>query len=207
MNDGYSICFNEWALDKDINGELGLLLIISSLCAEKGYCYASNEYLSKLFNTTETTITRKLRKLKEKNYITVEYKKRGSEIIERNIRLTKMYVDHLQNCKSTTYKIVRENNINTNNINNNNKENNKEREKIALIVKYLNLTLGTQYKATTPNTIKHITARLNEGYTLDDFYNVIDTKYEEWNDTDMAKYLRPDTLFGTKFENYLNQSR
>lgn len=207
MNDGYSICFNEWALDKDINGELGLLLIISSLCAEKGYCYASNEYLSKLFNTTETTITRKLRKLKEKNYITVEYKKRGSEIIERNIRLTKMYVDHLQNCKSTTYKIVRENNITTNNINNNNEEINKERKKnIELVIDYLNLVVGTKYRASASAT-KHINARFDEGYELDDFYDVIDNKYEEWHDTDMEKYLRPDTLFGTKFDIYLNQKK
>ena len=40
MENGYSICFNEWALDQTIKNELGLLLIISSLSAEKGYCYA-----------------------------------------------------------------------------------------------------------------------------------------------------------------------
>ena len=32
MDQGYSICLNIWALDKDIKSELGLLLIISSLC-------------------------------------------------------------------------------------------------------------------------------------------------------------------------------
>ena len=40
---GYAICFNDWALDKSIKNELGLLLIISSLCAKEGYCYATNE--------------------------------------------------------------------------------------------------------------------------------------------------------------------
>ena len=50
MEDGYSLCLNKWALDKTIKNELGLLLIISSLTAEKGYCYASNGYLAKQFN-------------------------------------------------------------------------------------------------------------------------------------------------------------
>jgi uncharacterized phage protein (TIGR02220 family) len=83
---------------------------------------------------------------------------------------------------------------------------NKERkEDIELVVRALNITLGTSYKATSQNTIKHINARLNEGFELDDFFNVIEFKYQEWKDTDMEKYLRPDTLFGTKFEIYLNQ--
>ena len=53
VKNGYSICFNEWALDKDINNELSLLLIISSLSAEKGYCFASNKYLADLFDIRE----------------------------------------------------------------------------------------------------------------------------------------------------------
>ena len=90
MNNGYSICFNEWALDKEIKNELGLLLIISSLCAEKGYCYASNEYLANLFETNETTISRKIKLLEQKEYITIEYERRGCEIKNRYIRLSKM---------------------------------------------------------------------------------------------------------------------
>jgi len=34
---------------------------------------------------------------------------------------------------------------------------------------------------------------------------VIDTKVQEWANTDMSKYLRPPTLFSPKFEAYLNQ--
>lgn len=73
------------------------------------------------------------------------------------------------------------------------------------IVDYLNLVCHTNYKATTKNTVKHINARLSEGYTLDDFKTVIDKKSSEWLGTSMEQYLRPDTLFGTKFESYLNQ--
>ena len=115
MKNGYAICMNEWALDKDIKNELGLLLIISSLCAEKGYCFASNKYLGELFNLPEQTISRKIKILEEKKYITIEYKKRGCEVIERYIRLTKMLTDDKQKCEPTINKNVKDNNISINN--------------------------------------------------------------------------------------------
>lgn len=115
MEKGYAICFNEWALDKDIKSELGLLLIISSLSAEKGYCYASNDYLSNVFKIDQVSISRKIKKLEDKNYIIIEYEKRGSQIISRKIRLTKMLTDDYQKYQSTINKNVKENNININN--------------------------------------------------------------------------------------------
>ena len=84
----------------------------------------------------------------------------------------------------------------------NNKENIKEIEEI---VNYLNQKAGTKYKSSSKNTIKHIKARINDGYTLEDFKSVIDKKCSEWLNSDMEKYLCPDTLFGSKFEKYLNQ--
>lgn len=120
MNEGFSICFNMWALDKTINGELGLLLIISSLCAEKGYCFASNKYFSELFQEHETTISRKIKKLEEKKYITIEYVKRGAEVKERKIRLAKLLTDDYQNCYSTISNSAKDNNISINNNTNNN---------------------------------------------------------------------------------------
>lgn len=72
------------------------------------------------------------------------------------------------------------------------------------IVDYLNTVCGTSYKASTDKTRKLINARLNEGFTVDDFKTVIHKKSREWLNTDYAKYLRPETLFGTKFESYLN---
>ena len=72
-------------------------------------------------------------------------------------------------------------------------------------VDYLNEKAGTKYKYNSKNTTRHIQARLNEGYTLEDFKTVIDKKCSEWLNTDMEKYLCPETLFGPKFEKYLNQ--
>lgn len=73
------------------------------------------------------------------------------------------------------------------------------------VVNHLNQRAGTHYKATTANTRKLIKARLKEGFTVDDIKLVIDKKCAEWlNNPAMAEYLRPETLFGNKFEGYLN---
>jgi uncharacterized phage protein (TIGR02220 family) len=73
------------------------------------------------------------------------------------------------------------------------------------IIEYLNTKLGTKYKSNAEYINKHINARLNEGFTLEDFKTVINKKYDEWAGTEMDKFLRPETLFGTKFQQYLNQ--
>ena len=74
------------------------------------------------------------------------------------------------------------------------------------VIDFLNAMAGTNYKSTTAKTQQLIKARLAEGFTLEDFETVIKKKCREWLDTDFAKYLRPETLFGTKFESYLNAS-
>jgi uncharacterized phage protein (TIGR02220 family) len=77
---------------------------------------------------------------------------------------------------------------------------------VSDIISYLNDKIGSSFKSSTTNTVRHIRARFNEGYRLEAFKKVIDIKYEEWhNNPKMLKYLRPETLFGTKFEGYLNQ--
>lgn len=97
------------------------------------------------------------------------------------------------------------------------KEEDKERdiveqgsdEKIPFkeIVDYLNEKSGFNYRYNAVNTKKHISARFKENFTLEDFCTVIDYKVSEWKkDEKMRQYLRPDTLFGTKFESYLNNA-
>lgn len=77
-------------------------------------------------------------------------------------------------------------------------------KKYESIISYLNEKAGTSYRASSKATQSHINARLAEGYTLEDFFSVIDKKCAEWRGGEMEKYLRPETLFGSKFENYLN---
>lgn len=91
-----------------------------------------------------------------------------------------------------------------------NKENNNiyspaKAEQCKEIIDYLNLKANTHYRHNIKKTQFLINARLNENFTLNDFKRVIDNKVSEWKDTEMEKYLRPETLFGTKFESYLNQ--
>lgn len=69
----------------------------------------------------------------------------------------------------------------------------------------LNELAGTNFRYSSKSTQAKIQARLNEGYTLDDFIVVVEKKVCDWKNTDMAKYLRPETLFGNKFEGYLNE--
>lgn len=73
------------------------------------------------------------------------------------------------------------------------------------IIDYLNKQNGTRYRSNSKSTLSHINARFSEGFTIDDFKIVIDKKVKEWTGTDYEKHLCPDTLFGTKFEKYLNQ--
>jgi uncharacterized phage protein (TIGR02220 family) len=74
------------------------------------------------------------------------------------------------------------------------------------VISFLNEKAGTKYKPTSGKTQALIRARVNEGFTLEDFQTVIAKKCAEWMGTDMEKYLRPETLFGTKFEGYLNSN-
>lgn len=83
-------------------------------------------------------------------------------------------------------------------------ESSTESETYKIIVDYLNQRVGTNYKATTKKTKACIHARLEEGFTIDDFQTVIDKKANEWLGGQYEQYLRPETLFGTKFESYLN---
>lgn len=88
---------------------------------------------------------------------------------------------------------------------NDNNNDNSINSNIIDIVNYLNEKAGTAYRPNTRNTIAKINARLADGYSVQDFYTVIDKKCADWIGTEQEKYLRPETLFGNKFENYLNQ--
>ena len=83
-------------------------------------------------------------------------------------------------------------------------EKEREKEKYISIIQHLNEKAGTKYKHSSKKTQTCIHARLAEGYSVDDFKTVIDKKCADWIGTDYEMYLRPETLFGTKFESYLN---
>ena len=74
------------------------------------------------------------------------------------------------------------------------------------IIDYLNLKTDKSYKHTTKKTQSLIKARLNEHFTVDDFKKVIDNMCAKWIGTKWEEFLRPNTLFAGKFDDYLNQT-
>ena len=74
-----------------------------------------------------------------------------------------------------------------------------------IVIDYLNAKTGSKYRY-SQSSMRHILARLGEGFSVDDCKSVIDKKCNEWlTDPKMQQYLRPETLFAGKFEGYLNQ--
>jgi uncharacterized phage protein (TIGR02220 family) len=173
---------------------------ITALCNEKGYCWAGNSYFADLYQKDKSTIKRWIKQLEDKGYITrkVKYKEGSSEIETRWMQLCDEGGG--KNKPTPRGKNEPDNNTSFNTTFNNTKE------YIVEIVNYLNDEAQTSFRSTTKKTQQLISARFKEGFTVDDFKTVIDKKVKEWkHDNKMKNFLRPETLFGTKFEGYLNQ--
>ncbi|HGH0784007.1 TPA: conserved phage C-terminal domain-containing protein [Staphylococcus pseudintermedius] len=186
---------------------------ITSLSNKYGYCTASNGYFAKLYEVTKVTVSRRIANLKECGYLQVEIIREGNEIKQRKMYpLTEMIRPINTNDNTPIITNVKENNTSNNNtsINNINRIDILSGDPTSYpyrdVIDYLNKQTDKQYKPTTKKNQTVIRARTDEGFTLDDFKKVIDNKVAEWKGTDMEKYLRPETLFGTKFEGYLNQT-
>lgn len=189
--------------DNDLSPNAKLLYgEITALCNERGYCWASNSYFSKLYNKDKSTVARWLKQLEEKGYINrqVIYKEGSQEIEQRYMQICNEGIG-----KNATTPIGKNaiDNITSFNTTSNNNVPYKE------IVDYFNKKTGRSFKHTSGDTKKHLKARWNENFTIEDFKAVIDYKYEEWKDNEkMSVYIRPSTFFNSKnFENYLNQAR
>ena len=73
------------------------------------------------------------------------------------------------------------------------------------IIDDLNEVVGTKYRSNNEITKGLVRARLQEGFTLDDFKTVHRKKKRIWSGTEYEKFLRPATLYSNKFEGYLNE--
>jgi uncharacterized phage protein (TIGR02220 family) len=78
-------------------------------------------------------------------------------------------------------------------------------DNVDIIIGYLNERTNKNYTTKNKATIKDIQARIKEGYVFDDFKYVVDIKASQWMNTEMEQYLRPQTLFGNKFNSYINE--
>lgn len=126
-----------------------------------------------------------------------------NEVLEEIIEKRKKFSDSRRNNRLGKNK--QESSDNHMNKTSNSGLNHMENENVNEIVDHLNNKTKQKYRQNSKKTQTLITARFKEGYSVNDFKIVIGKKSQEWAGTDMAKYLRPETLFGPKFESYLNQ--
>lgn len=214
--------------DKNLTPNAKLLYgEITALCNEKGYCWANNSYFSDLYGVSKKTISNWISSLDERGFIKTEmiFKENSKEIRERRIYINPMEKDFYPYGKKVLYpmeenfhtpmeKKVKDNNTVFNNTFNNTRDIRdivEQGSTVAIpykeIIDYLNKKTNKNFKCTSKATQRLINARFKEKFTLDDFKKVIDVKTSQWlKDKRMSAYLRPDTLFGTKFESYLNEN-
>ena len=151
-----------------------------------------------------------LKRFKEAGYIEDIANGKGTKGKETRVRLTmkQQLFNNNETNKSEQLQQVEggKQQQSNNNVTTLSKKKEKDNNIYSLVIDYLNKKANTNYRPTTKNTQSFINARVKEGYTVEDFKKVIDSKSREWLGTDFEKYLRPATLFGTKFENYLNEA-
>ena len=162
----------------------------------------------KRLNQTTQKVRTILKKLEKEGYI--ELLTSGSKGKESTLKITikQQLFNNNETNKSEQLQQVEGDSQqqSNNNVTTLSKKKEKDNNIYSLVIDYLNKKANTNYRASTKNTQNFINARVSEGYTVEDFKKVIDSKSKEWLNTDFEKYLRPTTFFGTKFENYLNEA-
>lgn len=175
-----------------------------------GQLVTGRKAIGSQFRINDSKVERILKRLETEQQIEQQSTSRGRLITILSwskYQSTEQQIEQRANNHRTTS----EQQVNTN-------KNVKEREKVknvkediysppadhVAIIDHLNLRTGSRYKASSKKTRSLIQARMRDGFTTKDFETVIDKKCVEWVGTEWEKFLRPSTLFGTKFEEYLN---
>ncbi len=171
----------------------------------------------KILNLTYKTVYSDIKAMEKKGYIkTIKKAAKGTAPIYKIVKIeelgyqkkTKGYqretkTECFQGVESNTgYQRETKGYQKSTNSNDNDNDNNI----YSRVIDHLNEKASKSFQYTTKKTKSCIDARIREGFKEEDFLKVIDIKTKEWKDNpDMSKYLRPETLFGPKFESYLQQ--
>lgn len=208
----YSILTADIRYDKNLSANEKILYSeITALMGKNGVCWATNKYFAELYNVSKETVSRWIKNLNNLGHICVQVVRdvRTNEVIERTITLPTIEIIKSigidENVNTPPLKIINTpplKNVKENNTSNNNTSINNI---YSEVLDYLNEKAETRYRNVESN-FKHIKARMNEGFKIEDFKVVIDKKCKEWKGTEFEKYLTPETLFRpSNFEKYLNQ--
>ena len=205
----------------DFTGDLTTAAILNQLVfysdkgkRSDGFFYKSYKEWEEETGLTKRQVSYSIGKIKDLGLVETKLKKaNGSPTIHYKLDYDKLLDSIVTKChyrleQNVTIDSDKMSQSLTENTTENTTENNISTSKIPYkdIIDYLNEKADKRFKHTTANNQKFIRSRWNEGNTLDDFKRVIDIKVSQWkNDKDMNQYLRPQTLFGTKFESYLNE--
>lgn len=189
--------------DKNLSiGAKAVYAYLASFAGNKEYAFPGRDLMCEELGISKDSLLKYMKLLKELGYLEVEQVKKEGKFAHNIYKLIP-YPNSSDTEKSSPcmkFSDTVKKDTNNNNIINNN--NNKYKE----IIDYLNEKTGKSYKAVKTNT-QHINARMEEGYSLEDFLAVIDYKTSKWKGTEWEKYLRPSTLFSAKnFENYVNEA-
>ena len=207
---------NAKCMEWKINAQQGILFALlyeapawakEEIIENKTYYFVSRNLILEelpMFFEKSDTVYRNLKVLQEKGLI--EYIKQGKKDLIRITTKGKTWNEFKDNNseKNPSSEQNSEKNPTNNNTIYNYNNTNILNNIYSQVINYLNKKANSKYKATSKDNQKHIKARINEGYGFDDFKKVVDNMCSAWKNTEFENYLRPSTLFGVKFENYLN---
>lgn len=158
--------------------------------------YYTNEQLMIDLNSSEKTIIKVKKELREVGLL--------EEIRQGNNLPNRIYISQVDGAVENT--VLELEKVQTNKIDINDTDNNNIKSFCQEVITYLNQVTKKNFNKDTASHHKYIKARLKEGYELKDFKHVINVMAATWMGTDYERYLQPQTLFGNKFDSYLNRS-
>lgn len=206
--DAPTFCIWIYLLLKATHSEYKVVFGGEKISLMPGQLITGRKQISMFFKIDESKVRRVLKKLENDQQIVIKSTNQASLITIVNWALYQDTITEVTNERPTESQTSDQQVTTNKNIKNVINKNNKKdimSDSVQMIINYLNEKAGRNFRNTSKNA-GYIKARLKEGFTEDDFKAVIDKKVDEWLPNDkMQQYLRPETLFGTKFESYLNQ--
>ena len=173
--------------------------------------YYTNEQLMIDLNSSEKTIIKVKKELREVGLL--EEIRQGNNLpnriyisqVDGAVENTVLELEKVQHgaVENTVLELEK---VQTNKIDINDTDNNNIKSFCQEVISYLNQVTKKNFNKDTASHHKYIKARLKEGYELKDFKHVINVMAATWMGTDYERYLQPQTLFGNKFDSYLNRS-
>lgn len=228
LRDGYGYSPKKITRDASLSIEAkAIYAYLASFADEEGKAYPGIELICHELNISENRFHKHKKQLIDHGYISV-YRERkesgwgnniyclsGYSVTHQNVGIRNEGIQNvgIQNVAIGNEGTIITSLINTSLINTNlNKKELVEQKPDPIpyreIIDYLNQKAGKSFKHSAAGNKKVIKARWNEGYKLDQFKRVVDNKCQDWlNDEKMSQYLQPSTLFGNKFDQYLNQRK